>query len=137
MKRLFEKLSFRLRLFMRGRYGFDELSLALALLSLGLFIVYRLFRWWPLLAAAWLPFLVAVFRMCSKKLDARRRERDWFVNLRVRQQARSAERARRRADTAHRFLRCRQCGQTLRVPRKRGKIEVTCPRCGHKFITGT
>ena len=32
------------------------------------------------------------------------------------------------------YFRCPQCGQQLRVPRGRGKISITCPKCGHQFI---
>ena len=27
-----------------------------------------------------------------------------------------------------------RCGQQLRVPRGRGKISITCPKCGQQFI---
>ena len=39
-----------------------------------------------------------------------------------------------RSDKEHRIFRCPNCDQRVRVPRGRGKIEITCPRCGHKFI---
>ena len=39
-----------------------------------------------------------------------------------------------RSDKEHRIFRCPNCSQRVRVPRGRGKIEITCPRCGHQFI---
>ena len=33
----------------------------------------------------------------------------------------------------YRFFKCPRCGITARVPRGKGKIRITCPRCGHEF----
>jgi len=32
---------------------------------------------------------------------------------------------------------CKKCGRYIRVPKKKGKIEVTCPKCGNKEIHRT
>ena len=32
------------------------------------------------------------------------------------------------------YYRCPQCHQKLRVPRGRGRIQISCPRCGTQFI---
>lgn len=34
----------------------------------------------------------------------------------------------------HRFYRCPQCGITTRIPKGKGKIKITCPKCGNTFI---
>ena len=39
-----------------------------------------------------------------------------------------------RSDREHRIFRCPNCDKRVRVPRGRGKIEITCPHCGNKFI---
>ncbi len=33
----------------------------------------------------------------------------------------------------HKYLRCPNCHQKLRVPKRQGKIEVHCPKCGRSF----
>ena len=38
-----------------------------------------------------------------------------------------------RSDAEHRIFRCPKCSQRVRVPRGRGMIEITCPRCGNSF----
>ena len=37
----------------------------------------------------------------------------------------------------YRFYKCKQCKQKIRVPRGRGKIEITCPKCQNHFIKKT
>ena len=32
------------------------------------------------------------------------------------------------------YYRCPKCRQKLRVPRGRGRIQISCPRCGTQFI---
>ena len=34
----------------------------------------------------------------------------------------------------HRYFRCPQCRATVRVPRGKGKIRITCPKCKHQFV---
>ena len=38
-----------------------------------------------------------------------------------------------RSDAEHRIFRCPKCSQRVRVPRGRGMIEITCPRCSNTF----
>jgi hypothetical protein len=33
----------------------------------------------------------------------------------------------------HRYFKCPQCKQELRVPKGKGEIEITCPKCHTKF----
>ena len=37
----------------------------------------------------------------------------------------------------YRHFRCPQCMQKLRVPRGKGKIRITCSKCGNKFMRKT
>lgn len=37
----------------------------------------------------------------------------------------------------HRIMNCQQCGQKLRVPVNKGKLEITCPKCSHKNLVDT
>lgn len=34
----------------------------------------------------------------------------------------------------HRFYKCPECGQKVRVPKGKGKIAIKCPSCSHKFV---
>jgi len=40
-------------------------------------------------------------------------------------------------DRSHRYYSCPRCRQPVRVPRGKGKISITCPKCSEKFIKKT
>ena len=122
----------RFQRFMMGRYGHDSLNQAMAalvLMILGMFGL-RLFSW---LAMA---LLVAVyFRMFSRNIPARSQENAKYYYLRTQVQKRMAQYQTRWAQRKfYRYYRCPHCHQKLRVPRGRGKIEITCPKCHTEFV---
>ncbi|HAB60780.1 MAG TPA: hypothetical protein DCE48_08770, partial [Lachnospiraceae bacterium] len=40
----------------------------------------------------------------------------------------------RSKDKTHRFFKCPKCSKTVRVPKGKGKICITCPICKEEFI---
>ena len=40
-------------------------------------------------------------------------------------------------DREHRYFRCPKCKQSVRVPKGKGKIAITCPKCKEKFVKKT
>lgn len=53
-------------------------------------------------------------------------------------QARAAKRAyEKEQKKIYKFYTCSSCGQKVRVPRGKGKIEITCPKCRNTFIKRT
>ena len=120
--------------FMSGRYGGDQFSrflsiLALVLLILGLFL-------WGLLYYLGIAVLVySYFRMFSRNIQKRYAEnqwyltktagiRDWFGHVKVRFAQRKN----------YRYFNCPHCKQAIRVPKGRGRISITCPKCQTQFI---
>ena len=124
----------RFQRFMVGRYGPDSLTQTMAVAALVLMILGmfgpRLFSW---LAMA---LLVAVyFRMFSRNIPARSQENAKYYYLRTQVQKRLAQYKTRWAQRKYyRYYRCPHCHQQLRVPRGRGKIEITCPKCHTEFV---
>lgn len=119
---------------MRGRQGPDDLAIFCVNLAFVLVII-NLFA-----SALWLNAVVlalviyAFFRMQSKNLGKRAREnesflkalgpaRPWFQN----------PKAAWGEFRAYKHVKCSSCGQKSRVPRGKGKLRVTCPKCGTKF----
>lgn len=124
-----------LRRFMAGRYGSDQLNNALLLLGLVLIVVEWISRWRWVGIFVLALLILCNFRMFSRNIQARYAENQWFlrrwgpVSNRLRNML-----ARFRDRKTHRYFKCPQCKQRLRVPRGRGKINITCPHCHHQFI---
>lgn len=119
---------------LRGRQGPDDLAvfsvnLAIVLVLVNVFVRTSWLGWVALVLVAY-----SMFRIQSKNLGVRAREnaaflkalgpaRPWIQNPRA---AWSELRA-------YRHVRCTSCKQRVRVPRGKGKLRVTCPRCKSKF----
>jgi len=135
----------KLRQWMYGRYGNDEMGIATWILSLVLLIVAGILSAVAktnvlsyialgvrVLATALLVWMIC--RMFSKNIAKRRAENYKFLAF-----ARGFKGIfKKRPDAkTHRYFKCPGCGQTVRVPRNKGKINITCPKCGRKFIKKT
>ena len=124
--------------FMYGRNGMDQLNRALLALYLILYLVRTLvilvFRNALLARIAdillWVLVVLILFRMISKNLPRRRQENQkwmgWWWKIRRR---RAGARA-RHADKEHKYFTCKNCKTICRVPVGKGKIIITCPKCG-------
>ena len=124
------RLSAAFRSFMTGRYGTDKLGLtllvsALVMSLLGTFIPVAAVKLVLSLGYYALMFW-ALFRMFSRNTYARYEENRKF--LRFFDQIK---------DRDHRYFVCPKCRQTVRVPRGKGKIAITCPKCRERFIKKT
>ena len=145
MSGFFDKLREGIARFMYGRNGADSLNWAifalyLAVLLASMLIVPQTTHVWVYTLLNSLSFALAVvyiFRAFSRNLDKRRAENrrflEWWTPKRQGLRGWNA----RRRDRAHRYIKCRRCGTRLRLPRGKGKIEVTCPKCHEKTITRT
>jgi len=63
-----------LRRFMIGRYGGDQLSMALIILSIIITWIGQLFRLPVLVWAGYIPFFISIFRILSRDIQRRRME---------------------------------------------------------------
>lgn len=119
---------------MNGRYGSDQLNLALIVMVVALSLLNNilyillesglLYSFLSLIYAAGIGF--ATYRMLSRNISQRQAENQKWMGLLARLR-----------DRNHRYFRCPHCKQRVRVPRHRGKISIRCPRCGEKFIRKT
>ena len=120
--------------FMAGRNGPDQLCRFLSILALALILV-NAFLHNTLLWALGLALLIyAYFRMFSRNISRRREENARFLRLqnKITGGVRNAlDRWRQRKDYA--FFRCPGCRAMLRVPRGKGRVRVTCRKCGNAF----
>lgn len=134
MRQWLEKLNWKMERFMSGRYGQDSLNTALCVLALILIFIAALIPAQWLSLAAFVPLIWAMFRMYSKKLDKRRAENAKWLKLTA-PLRKSIRLCRNRwADRkTHRYFSCPKCHETMRVPKGKGTVMITCRKCGEKF----
>ena len=124
------KFSAGLRRFMMGRYGTDKLNMVIlgagvVASLLGMFIVFPPVK----LLLTLLSYILmgwAVFRSLSRNTYKRYRENRKYLMF-----------LQRIKDREHRYYDCPRCRQQVRVPRGKGKIAISCPKCKEKFIRKT
>jgi len=124
------KIAAAYRRFMTGRYGSDKLNMAILTAGLVLSLVCLFLRWeipkLVLTVLAYSLLIWSVFRSLSRNVYKRYRENRKFLLL-----------VQRLKDRDHRYYDCPRCRQQVRVPRGKGKISITCPKCREKFIRKT
>lgn len=130
----------KLQRFMMGRYGGDELGRTLNVTGLILLMIAIFLRKIPFLYSlcyfgALLLMAYVIYRMFSKNVSKRYEENQKYRNFRYRIAVKKDAYKKRFAQRkTHRFYKCPACKQTVRVPRGRGKICITCPKCKHEFV---
>ena len=130
MSGFFGKIRAGFRRFMQGRYGGDKLNMALIWVAFGSYILSLLI---PLeivklilIVLSYLLIAWSLFRSLSRNTYKRYQENLKYLQL-----------LDRIKDRDHRYYDCPRCRQPVRVPRGKGKIAITCPKCREKFIRKT
>lgn len=121
--------------FMEGRHGVDYYSRFLSIVACVLLVLSLLVNstvlW--LLALALLVF--SYFRVFSRREARRAEENRRYLAARSRVTSRFyAWKQRNSQKKDYRFFACPACKATMRVPRGKGKIQITCPKCGTDFV---
>lgn len=112
--------------FMSGRYGTDRLNTVILGVGVVAVILSAFFQkyWWGRLAWAlsYALMIWAIFRSLSRNINKRYQENRRFCLM-----------LDRFKDRKNRYFICPRCRQTVRVPRHKGKIAITCPKCKERF----
>ena len=125
----------KLREFMYGRYGTDQLTLALIGGGFAFYVLYVFTRSRLIYLISLVLYGIAIFRILSKNHTKRRIENQKFMNLWYKLKNKWVGlRADFEERKTYKHFRCPKCGQKIRIPRGRGKVEIRCPKCSHKFI---
>ena len=124
------RLAMGLRNFMAGRYGTDRLNMAILGAGLVASLLSMIIRVAPLNLILWaLSYGLMIWAICrtlSRNTYKRYQENRKFLQI-----------FDRLKDRQHRYFDCPKCRQMVRVPRGKGKIAITCPRCREKFVKKT
>lgn len=144
MKEFFRKQAYKFQQFMIGRYGIDKLWSVLLIFFFVIILLANAFykvskiTYYAIEIMAFVLVVFAIFRVFSKNIEARRAENaKWlkfensvkgffkFQNDKFKQRK------------THKFVKCKGCKKTFRLPRHKGKINVTCPHCHAQFVVNT
>ncbi len=130
---------YRLQQLFYGRYGSDQLNVAIIILAVCLSIINLFFHSGILYLLSVALLVVALLRTFSQNLSKRRRENEKFLKI-----ARKFGYGKKSgyyqneyytsADTVqYKYFKCKNCKAQLRVPKGKGKITITCPKCRASF----
>ena len=112
--------------FMSGRYGTDRLNMVILCVGVAASILSVFFQQYWLGRLAWVLsyalMIWAIFRSLSRNKGKRYQENRRFLLM-----------LDRIKDRKNRYFICPRCRQTVRVPRHKGKIVITCPKCKERF----
>lgn len=130
LRQLGMKIGAAFRQFMTGRYGTDKLNMAILVAGVVASLL-PLFTPWDfadlaLTVLAYGLMFWALFRCFSRNTYKRYQENRKYLAF-----------VSRIKDREHRYFDCPRCRQPVRVPRGKGKIAITCPKCKEKFIRKT
>ncbi len=130
----------------KGRYGFDKLSALMLLIG----VLLLLWRYPISIGVILIGF--ALWRTLSKDFVSRGNEALKFQNW-LNRTFKAGNAYNKSKPSFHsgikgsankvkdyfnekknfKIFKCQRCGQKLRVPRGKGKITVTCKKCGYEF----
>lgn len=120
---------------MTGRYGVDDLSKFMLYALLALCIISIFVRSSILNVILLLGLLLIYFRMLSKNHTKRYQENVKFLQIKdkvLHSFRREKNIAIQKKD--FRIYTCPSCKQKIRIPKGKGKVCVTCPKCQTEFI---
>ena len=134
MMRLLFNLTNKIRAFMIGRYGYDELSRFLVFLSLGLMVLSFVPYLRILYIFALIVLVFSYYRILSKDYAKRTMERNRYFIIKNKFISKiNIYKSIIKDIKTHRYFKCKNCKQYTRVPRGVGKIELTCRVCKTKM----
>jgi len=125
----------KLRRFMMGRYGIDDLGRFLLGMALIILLMSRFFLRTALYAVSLSVLIIVYYRIFSKNINSRYRENQAFLNYKnklinfIRKQKYIFKQRR-----IYRIYKCPGCGQKIRIPKGKGMVQITCPKCKTDFI---
>ena len=130
LRNFFYKLRMGMQRFMAGRYGTDKLNMAILCTGLVFSLLASLIPGAVFKLActtiAYAFMIVAIVRTLSRNIYKRYEENRKFLVF-----------FQKLKDKDHRYYNCPRCRQQVRVPKGKGKISITCPKCREKFIKST
>lgn len=124
---MFRRIGDSIRRFMIGRNGVDTLAWVLCITGIVLNLIGSFSNRVAVTFLAYIPLLLALFRIFSKNTARRYAENEKFRRFFSRLKGRKT----------YCYYKCPACKTKVRVPRGKGKIRITCPSCRETFVKKT
>ena len=125
----------RMQRFMAGRYGNDQLNQFIFIVAIISMVLETITRQSLFYTLTLVLLILAYVRVFSRNINKRYEEnmkflqkKDAILNKFRRQKYYAAQRR-----NFHIYT-CPQCKQKIRIPKGKGKISITCPKCRTSFI---
>ena len=130
IRQFIQRLGYGLRTFMVGRYGTDKLNMVILSAGLAACLVSAFVDSVKVnLLLTGVSYGLMIWALCRsfsrntyKRYQENRKFLQFFDRLK---------------DREHRYYDCPKCRQVVRVPRGKGKIAITCPKCKERFVKKT
>lgn len=124
--------------FMQGRYGVDQLSNFLIGAAVFLALFGMLVRIPALNLLCWILIIIGYVRIFSRNTSKRYAENQKFLDKTFGIRNAFAKMKYRmkygkQSSEPYYIYKCKNCGQRIRIPKGKGKIMVTCPKCKNQF----
>lgn len=126
-------LNERLNSFFKGRYGNDNMNRFLLIVVVVFTFLYAISKWLIFDIATTLLIVYIIFRMMSRNHSKRTAENKKYLELSEPVRI-IINNLRPASKVPNKVFSCPKCKQKLRVPKGKGKIEITCPKCRNNFV---
>lgn len=130
---MINKIKYWLSRFLYGRYGVDKLNYAIFMVIIALMIINMFANQFVIYLFTLIFIAIYFFRPLSKNYSARRKENQWFLNLAKPFKRIKAKKTQQKQNPNHKIYECPKCHQFVRIPKGKGKVEITCPKCKNIF----
>lgn len=127
----------KIREFFMNRYGMDSLNRALMVLYIIFLIIYLITRQDVFMYISLGIVVYQVYRALSRNFTARTKENQVFIKFWNPIKRKYYSIKKKITDKTHRYFKCPKCKTEIRVPKNKGKIRITCPKCSEQFIKNT
>ncbi|HLR34819.1 MAG TPA: hypothetical protein VK071_05760 [Tissierellales bacterium] len=127
-----------LKRFMAGRYGLDQLSVVLIIVNFLISILLMFFNSRILNILSMILLIIVFYRVLSKDIAKRYQENMKFLSIWNPMKNKVVNKVKQIKNLKnYKYYKCPSCKQKIRVPRGKGKISITCPKCRTVIIKNT
>lgn len=124
----------KIRNFMYGRYGIDDLYKLLLIICFILLVINMFLNNNIIRIIELLLIFIILYRSLSKNINRRKKENDKYLSIKNRIiKSFNYNKKKYEERNTHMYKKCPNCKQKIRLPLKKGKHTVKCPNCSYKF----